>query len=345
MKIAVLCPSEIAYRRFMPALSKCKDLFTYVGVAFAGEDEWFGSQQYEVQLKSETEKAKKFQSEYGGQIFENYNDLLSCDAECVYIPLPPALHYFWAKKALEHGKHVLLEKPFTTSLEDTRFLLEYAKTKSLTVHENYMFKYHSQIEYIRKELENKTIGDIRLIRVDFGFPFRGLQDFRYNKEMGGGALMDCGGYVLKLVSVLLGKGANVKYAKLFQADNMNLDVDLYGNAVIETDCGITVQLSFGMDNDYRCNLDIWGSKGSIFTDRILTAPEGFSPTLRIKHGTDIEERKLPLDDTFEKSIRFFHDCIIGEEKREYNYKNILEQAMLVERCVEYANNRNGFTGG
>ena len=47
-------------------------------------------------------------------------------------------------------------------------------------------------------------------------------------------------------------------------------------------------MAFGMDNDYKCELEVWGSKGSLKTGRVLTAPAGFSPSITIKKNTDIE---------------------------------------------------------
>ena len=62
--------------------------------------------------------------------------------DCVYIPLPPAFHYEWAKKALLAGKHVFLEKPSTTSLKYTEELVKLAEERGLVIQENYMFQYH-----------------------------------------------------------------------------------------------------------------------------------------------------------------------------------------------------------
>ncbi len=329
MKIGILCPSEIALRRFLPALHKLSDLFKYAGVAVASDAEWFGCSTYKGRINNEIKKACKFQESFGGDIFDSYDAMLSSDIECVYIPLPPALHCEWGTRALKRGKHVLMEKPFSTSLADTLRMVELARDKSLALHENYMFQYHSQITHIMRELKEKTIGDLRMIRVDFGFPFRGANDFRYNKALGGGALLDCGGYTVKLASILLGDDAEIVQAKLFRTQDF--EVDIYGNAVMLNNSGLTAQLSFGMDNSYRCSLDIWGSKGVIHSDRILTAPDGFEPTLKVVKLDEVSEYKLESDDTFKKSIEFYHSCVTQKKSREQNYNAIIKQAKLVDR--------------
>lgn len=328
IRIGVLCPSEIAFRRFMPALKQL-DGFKYVGLSAATKLEYTGEPSDDI-MPPELEKAQNFTAEHGGKIFSGYNSLITSDEiDAVYIPLPPALHFKWAKKALENGKHVLLEKPFTTSLKDTEELLAIAEAKNLAVHENYMFAYHSQLEWIKNKVENGAIGDVRLIRIDFGFPFRGVSDFRYNKALGGGALLDCGGYTLKLASMLLGNSARVTASRLNSKDGF--EVDLYGNATLTNDEGLTAQVSFGMDNSYKCSLEIWGSTGTIYTNRILTAPAGFEPTVVIKRENEEQTFTLPADDTFRKSIEFFERCVKDSKTRLEHYSEICRQSGLVDK--------------
>jgi predicted dehydrogenase len=333
LRIGILCPSEIAFRRFLPSLMKLR-CFEYAGVAVANKDEWFGGPPGADAVKAERAKAENFRTNYGGEIFDGYETLLSeKDINCVYIPLPPALHYEWAKKALLAGKHVLLEKPFTTESAKTEELIGMAGERNLAVHENYMFQYHSQIEYIIGEINKRTIGDIRLYRLDFGFPFRGMNDFRYNKALGGGALLDCGGYTLKLASILLGDTAKIVHSELCGKEGF--DVDIYGYATLVNAGGTAAQLSFGMDNAYKCSLEAWGSMGTIFTNRIFTAPDGFESVVKIKIGDAAEtEETLPADDSFKKSLERFYSCVKSKTDRAENIDGILRQTRLIEKMKE-----------
>lgn len=328
IRIGVLCPSEIAFRRFMPALKQL-DRFEYIGLAAATEREFSGADSDQVRA-SELEKAEKFSAEHGGKIFSGYESLITSDEiDAVYIPLPPALHFKWAQKALRAGKHVLLEKPFTTSLEDTKELIAIAENRGLAVHENYMFAYHTQLDWVKEQINSGVIGDVRLIRIDFGFPFRGANDFRYCKALGGGALLDCGGYTLKLASMFLGDTVRVTESQLCGKDGF--EVDIYGSATLKNDAGLTAQVSFGMDNSYRCSLDIWGSSGSIYTNRILTAPAGYAPVMTIRNADGEKNMELPADDTFRKSIEAFADCISNSKKRNDKYSEIIRQSGLVDK--------------
>ena len=326
IRIGVLCPSEIAFRRFIPALKKTKE-FCYEGVSCATHAEWNGGDDPSL-VYAEFEKAKRFEDTYGGRLYEGYESML-CDenVDAVYIPLPPALHFKWAKSALEHGKHIFVEKPFTTNLANTMELIELAKTKHLAVHENYMFVYHSQIFFLLEKLREKVIGNIRLIRLAFGFPFRGASDFRYDKALGGGALLDCGGYTVKLSSVLLGDTARVTSSKLNFCDEF--DVDVFGTATIVNSEGVTAQLSFGMDNDYKCDIEVWGSEGTLIANRVFTPPSDLSPVIKLHTKNGDKNFDLLPDDSFYNSIQRFYECVTNKNSAEDNMREILFQAKLV----------------
>ena len=336
IRIGIICPSEIAFRRFLPALQKANDKIQFAAIGIASPEEWFGDltnvsqEQIEEQQARERAKAQTFIDHYGGEIVDGYGNLVSSDLiDAVYIPLPPALHHKWAKKALKAGKHVFVEKPSTTCLADTEDLIKQASEKGLALHENYMFIYHSQLEEIQNVVRSGEIGDVRLYRITFGFPLRQLNDFRYNKALGGGALLDAGGYCMKYANWLLGGEAHVETA---QANNIEgFEVDMYGSATLANDKGQIAQIAFGMDNDYRCDIEIWGSKGTITSGRILTAPAGFAPSYTIKKNQNIETRPLAADDAFFKSIERFLECVNSENVRVDEYGLLLKQEELVDK--------------
>jgi predicted dehydrogenase len=331
LRIGVVSPSEIAFRRFMPAVFK-NPRFSFVGIAAADVRDWAGTPTAS-EMDNDKIKALNFVERYGGKLYGSYDALISdSDVDCVYIPLPPALHFKWAEKALLQGKHVLLEKPFTISLHDTVRLLDIAREKNLAVHENYMFQYHSQIDWIRSKLPE--LGELRLIRMDFGFPLRGGADFRYSKALGGGALLDCGGYVLKLALLLLGETARITDANLGYKDGF--EVDIFGCATLRNDNGLTAQISFGMDNAYRCSLDAWGSAGSMTTDRVFTAPDSLEPKVNIHKAEGSVEYKLLADNSFVNSIERFFKCIHDKKTRTENYSEIMRQSEIVEEFKELA---------
>ena len=310
MRIGILGTSDIAFRRFLPALKKCEGL-TYAGVA-----------------SRTPEKGEPFRERFGGAVYNGYDALLADESiGAVYVPLPPALHFQWGKKVLESGKHLLMEKPFTTSLEETEELLALAEERGLAVHENYMFLYHSQLRKIRKLINSEELGEIRLYRMAFGFPKRAATDFRYNKALGGGALLDCGGYPVRLALELLGENTRVTQARLCQPEGY--EVDLYGSAVLENDAGLCAQVSFGMDNAYQCQLEVWGSSATLIATRIFTAGADVRPRLILRTSSGETQMELEADDQFLHSIERFQNEIEASIQERTKPWKIRKQAEAV----------------
>lgn len=280
-------------------------------------------------LKEEEAKVQRFVAEYGGEVFYSYMELITSNKiDAVYIPLPPALHYKWARLALEYGKHVFIEKPCTLTYQQTKELGELALSKNLGFHENYMFIFHNQLQEIYNIIHKKALGDIRLYRLSFGFPRRHSKDFRYNRDLGGGALIDAGGYTIKYASMLLGEKVRILYSQMNYIEDF--EVDIYGSGALSNEKGEIVQISYGMDNEYKCDLEVWGSKGNLLTTRILTAPDGFIPSVAIKQLGETRIVNLSSDDAFYKSIDKFYQTIINKDILEKNVNEIIRQARLVE---------------
>lgn len=334
IRIGILGASDIAYRRFLPALAK-SDLFDYVGVAVADWQEWGGGYEemsYQPLLRQKKKKAAKFADRFGGRIVTGYRNLLhSGKIDAVYVPLPPGLHERWCQEALQAGLHVFVEKPCTTDISHTLALVRLSREKELALYENYAFCLHSQIKTIRDLVDAGELGQIRLIRCAFGFPHRGESDFRYQKEPGGGALLDCGGYVIRAAQMFLGGDVHVCMSALHQTKKNG--VDLYGSMVLANPSGQEAQLAFGMDNAYRCELEIWGSRACLRAPRIFTPPADFAPVITVS-GQEERRMETEPDDQFANALEYFFACISDREKREQTTEQIVCCARLVEEARE-----------
>ena len=312
IRLGIVGCAEIALRRFMPAAADVE-----------------GLQVVCVSEEYAKEKLKDFADAYPLETMESHAALVERDdLDAIYVPQPPALHFHWALAGLESGKHVLLEKPSTPSFDKTAKLVRTARSKGLALHENYMFQYHSQIREIQDMLAEGVIGKVRLIRADFGFPLRQKNDFRYNKALGGGALLDACGYPVKLATLLLGPTTKVDAAHMqFQPE---YEVDMAGSVSLSNDDGLVCQIGYGMDCGYRCSLEVWGSTGRLTTNRIFTAPPGLAPVVQIETGAGTETRELSADSHFQHSIEAFLTEISDDAARENMAQSILLQSRLIE---------------
>lgn len=138
--------------------------------------------------KAET-TAKKygFKKHYG-----SYDELLADpEVNMVYISVPNGLHFEWAKKSLQAGKHVLCEKPFTSNAKEARELVNLARQKSLVLEEAFHWQFHPATHLFRSILDSGQYG--RILRTDAWMtssPGPPDSDIRWQYELGGGSLMD-----------------------------------------------------------------------------------------------------------------------------------------------------------
>lgn len=326
IRIGVLSTADIAERRMIPAIKKIAD-FEFMGVAIASKEEWGNITQAKFDELNEVnlQRANLFVEEFGGKVYKSFSSLLEDQTiDAIYVPLPPALHKKWIIKGLENNKHIIAEKPITCSYEDTFEIINLAKEKKLNIIENYGFEYHNQLIKIKELINENTIGKMKNIKSTFCFPHRAQSDFRYNKELGGGALLDCGGYTIKGVTIFLGSNTKIVDSNLIITKNH--EVDIYGKASLINDKNISAEIFFGMDNDYKCELFIKGEKGVISTSRAFTAPDNLDITIRLNN----EDILIEKDDQFMKLLLVFNKMIIDETISNKIKNDILLQSKLVD---------------
>jgi len=290
LKIGVLGCANIARRSVIPAI-KSMEQFELIAIA-----------------SRTLSKANDFAAQFDCSPIEGYDELLSTkDIDAVYIPLPTGMHLEWITKSLEAGKHVLCEKSLVENYSEAQQIIKLAKEKKLLIAENFMFPFHSQQAYVKTLLAEGEIGELRNFRSSFGFPpFADKNNIRYQKELGGGALLDAGTYPTKAAQMILGNELTVLSAHLYI--DKNLDVDLWGSALLKSeDQNITAQLSFGFDNFYQCNYEIWGSKGKITVHRSFTAGPGFMPTITIEKQGISTTQTLKADNHFINLLENFYN--------------------------------------
>ena len=318
INIAVLGASEIAYRRFLPALMKDKR-FKYVGVGY-----------YRIE---DSEKVKLFKENYGGEIFNSFEEVLNnTDIDAVYVPQPPALHYKYGKMVLDSGKHLFMEKPFTISFDETKKLIEIANDRNLAVCENYMFRFHKQIAEFINLVNKGKIGKLNKYEVKFCFPIRQANDFRYIKALGGGALLDCGGYTIMLSDILFNYEGKLYPNKPIYEEGY--EVDMHGSGKIVRD-NVECNFYFGMNDEYSCSLKAYGDKGTLFASRILTAPNDFDVNFEyINLNNEKEIINIGKDDSFLKSINNFYNSIVNKDVRKENIQKIIRQASLIDEMIK-----------
>lgn len=281
-------------------------------------------------VASRTEaKAKNYADKFQCSFEVGYQSLLDrVDIDLIYMPLPTGLHLEWALKALNAGKHVLIEKSLAENFEDAQTIIALAKEKQLLVQENFMFAFHKQFQFIKSLLEKEEIGAIRCMRSSFGFPpFPSAENIRYQKNLGGGALLDAGAYTLKIAQLLF--GFDLEFGSAAMNWSQNAEVDIFGGIFLTSKDGISIETAYGFDQFYQCNLEIWGAKGKIIAERIFTAGPGIKPVVRIEKQSSHESIEIEVDNHFLNLINDFGKTL-DDGNFEAKYEEILNQSRLID---------------
>lgn len=116
------------------------------------------------------ERASCFAAQYGIPIaYGTYLELAKDpNVEIAYVAMLNREHYDVAMMMLEHGKHVLCEKPMCMNGKQTRKLINFAKEKSLFLMEGIWSRMFPSYQYIRKQIECGNVGQIKSVDVNFG---------------------------------------------------------------------------------------------------------------------------------------------------------------------------------
>lgn len=157
-----------------------------------------------VASQSRFEVAKNLLS--GVKVYRSYEELVfDREVEIVYINSTHNFHFDHAKMALESGKHVLCEKPMTTSMKDTVELCQLAKNKGLFLMEAIWTRFLPAYKAMLTAIQSGEIGLVKYIKADFSFFNDWHQDRRImNKALAGGSVYDVGVYNISLVTNLFG---------------------------------------------------------------------------------------------------------------------------------------------
>jgi predicted dehydrogenase len=149
-------------------------------------------------------RAEAFATKHGiPRVFDSYPDLLADpDIDAVYNPLPNGLHAEWTIAALEAGKHVLCEKPFTSNATEAAEVAAVADRTGLVVMEAFHYRYHPLAHRMRAVIESGELGTLEHVESALCFPLPRFSDIRYQYDLGGGATMDVGTYTVHLARLL-----------------------------------------------------------------------------------------------------------------------------------------------
>ena len=288
------------------------------------------------------EKAENFAKKYAiPEIYTDYEKLLNeTAADTVYIGLINSAHYSYAKEALLHGKHVILEKPFTGFYEEAKELKAIAEEKKLFIFEAITPLHNEIFEEMKKNMDK--MGTLRTVLCNYS-QYSSVYDnyvagdipHSFSPEYYGGAMYDVNVYNIHYCVGLFGEPKDATYFPNIGPNG----IDTSGTLVLSYD-GFSAICTGSKDSDGPCHVYVQGEKGTMRIDGKPNAAEALT-TIYVNEA--IKERvkdaaggmvRATITETFEAPKRHHRMC-----KEFTDFANIIESkdyetaAKLLEETV------------
>jgi len=203
-------------------------------------------------------RAKAFAVKHGiSRVHDNYEALIADpEVDAVYNPLPNGLHGKWTRAALDAGKHVLCEKPFTANAAEACEIAELAAKSDRVVMEGFHYRYHPLSLRIEQIVASGELGKLQRVEAVLCFPLPKFSDIRYNYSLAGGATMDAGCYAVNMVRTFAGSTPEVVSARAKLRDP-------------QVDRAMTAELRFPDGYTGRVCCSLWSSSLLRFGTKVV----------------------------------------------------------------------------
>ena len=210
--------------------------------------------------------------------------------DAIYIATPHPHHAELAIAAMRAGKPTLCEKPAGMTAAQVNAIIEVAQQQNVFFMEALMYRCHPQIQRLLEIIRSGEIGDVVHIEASFGFAAEFDPSSRlYDRSLGGGAILDVGGYPASLSRLVAGAAVGKPF------DNPNTlsaighmgksDVDETAHALLEFASGVTAQIAVSISRPMENSARIIGQKGEIVLPDPWTPGRDAGPSDAVIHVT------------------------------------------------------------
>ena len=267
------------------------------------------------------------------RVHQTYAALLADpDVDAIYNPLPNGMHAEWTIRALKAGKHVLCEKPFASNAQEAEEMAGIARETGLVLSEAFAYRYHPLTARVKEIIKSGDIGRVQHIAAQFSFLLPVPNNIRFNYDLSGGALMDCGCYPVSLIRYIAEAEPTVEHAeaRLFapQVDhNMKADFSFVDGRTAQMECGMLSPKLF------RSVLIVEGDAG------LLRVFSPFQPhvfhLLTVKGKTTMHER-VSGENSYTLQLRAFIGAIRGEVQLNTGPNDAIGNMQVIDAIYEKA---------
>ncbi|MCI9094084.1 MAG: Gfo/Idh/MocA family oxidoreductase [Coprobacillus sp.] len=295
------------------------DLFNFIHDVEGVELEAMASIPAEYEKVQELAKANHVKKTY-----ECYEDMLADnDVDVIYLGVPNHLHYAMCKQALEAGKHVICEKPFTSHIKELEELNQLAKEKELMLLEAISTQYLPNVLKIKEMLDE--VGNVKILTANYSQyssrynAFKEgniLPAFDYTKS--GGALMDLNIYNIHFMVALFGEPQKVQY-------QANIEKGIDTSGIMTLDYGSFKAVLIGAkDCKAPISTNIQGDKGCIN----ITTPANNLRGFKLLRNDGTEEEMNLQGDTHRMYYEFVEFVKIIENKDYQRVEEMMKKSLI-----------------
>ncbi|WP_037572138.1 Gfo/Idh/MocA family protein [Spirochaeta cellobiosiphila] len=251
------------------------------------------------------EKAEEFAGKYGvGKSYGSYEDLLrDPEVNAIYVATPHSFHKENTLLCLNHGKHVLCEKPFAINHAESLEMINLAKEKGLFLMEAFWSRYIPGLIEARSIIQSGKIGKVTDCEASFVLDHDGdVEDRLLNKKLGGGALLDMGVYPINITQWLLGTISLKDQKAVIGKTGVDIDDDL----ITSYESGARGKLHFDMHTPFEAKGKFIGTEGTLEIVSPLFKPQ----ELIITQDGKSQHLKYPFDGPgYQFEADHFAECL------------------------------------
>ncbi len=256
------------------------------------------------------DSAQRFADKHGiPRVHDSYTALLEDpDIDAVYVPLPNGLHAEWTIAALEAGKHVLCEKPFTANAAEARHVAETAQRCERVVAEAFHWRYHPMARRMVEVVGSGELGEIERVETAMCIPLPLLNDIRYRWDLAGGAMMDTGCYAVSMLRHLSGQEPTVTAAR---ATVLRDQVDRAMEADLELPGGGTGKIVASLLSRHvlRVSARVVGTEGELRAFNPVGPQYGYH-RLTVKTPEGTRRERFTKRSTYTFQLEAFADAVL-----------------------------------
>jgi len=233
--------------------------------------------------------------------YDSYEDgIKSFKGSVVYISTVNSTHVEYARMSLHAGFNTIVDKPATITFDEAIELVDLAKSKKIFLGESTVYLKHPQLEVIQNIFEVNNDAP-KLLTIHFTMPPFKPDNFRYQKSLGGGAIMDTAPYAVSIGRYFFGS----KPQKICCTVSEKLDdgLDIEYSLMMSYPNGKTLIGHFGFNTEYMNQVHLIGNRTNVLVNRIFTIPENMENELIVNHLNQSNLINAPSGNNFELYLK------------------------------------------